>query len=137
MNIEFEEPQSVECECCGNCTTKLVRYIFQDDTAHAVYLASFTPGHEDKVVHVLVGLGNWGEDADPTERRAFAVKIWDNDDQWAVSVLDRDESPWGGVEFLGNILERDEALSHQWISEVFHITDHIVAEDGPIIEYFG
>lgn len=137
INIEFEEPQSVECECCGGFTTKLVRYVSQNDTAYAVYLASFTPGHEDKVVHVVVGLGKWGEDASPAERTAFAVKIWDNDDQWAVSVLDKDESPWGGVEFLGKVLNRDEALSHPWISEVFHITDHIVAEDRPIIEYFG
>lgn len=136
IDIEFEKPQSVTCDCCGNCATKLIRYVFKNGIAYAVYLACFTPDHYDKVVHAVVGLGKWGEDAPATERTAFAIKIWNDNNQWAVSVLDRDDSPWGSVEFLGRILDREEAVSHPWISEVFHITDHMVAKDQPIIEYF-
>ena len=70
-------------------------------------------------------------------RTAFAVDIWDNEDSWVVTVIDKDQSPWSYVDFLGNILNREEALNHEWISDVFHITDHIVTEDKPVMEYFA
>lgn len=70
-------------------------------------------------------------------RTAFAVNIWDNDDKWAVTVTDKADSPWGHVEYLGKILGREEALKPPWINDVYHITDHIVAEDQSIIEYFS
>ena len=137
IEIEFEDPQAMKCDCCGEETTKVVRYVSQDKEAFAVYLASFTPAHEEKLVHVIIGLGTWGEDASPSERTAFVLKLWQNEEQWNVTILDKDESPWGGVEFLGKVLNRDEALAHPWVKDIYHITDHIVDEDKPIIEYFN
>ena len=137
IEIDFEEPQTMNCECCGGVTTKLVRYVSQDNEAFAVYLASFTPIHDEKIVHIIIGLGTWGEDAPSSERTAFVLKLWQNDDQWNVTILDKDESAWSGVEFLGKILDREAALSHPWVKDIYHITDHIVAEDKPIIEYFN
>ena len=137
IEIEFEEPQEMKCDCCGGTTTKLVRYVSQDNEAFAVYLASFTPKHEEKLVHIIIGLGTWGEDAPPSERTAFVLKLWQNEKQWNVTILDKDESAWGSVEFLGKILNRKEALCHPWIKDIYHITDHITMEDKPIIEYFS
>jgi len=137
IEIEFEEPKFEACECCGNTTTRLTRFVYQDGDAFAVYYVLFTDGHEDKVAYSLIGLGEWGEDGEPEMRIAFAVNIWDNDHNWAVTVTDKDESPWSHVEFLGKIVDREEALQHPWIKDVFHITDHIVAEDKPVIEFFA
>ncbi|WP_286707210.1 hypothetical protein [Flavobacterium sp. 38-13] len=50
--------------------------------------------------------------------------------------MDREESPWTH-QILGKILDRNDALKHPWIKEVFHITDHIVMEDKEVIEYFS
>jgi hypothetical protein len=36
---------------------------------------------------------------------------------------------------LGRVLSREEALAHPRIKEVFHITDHIFAEDAPVKKY--
>jgi len=136
IEIKFDEPTLKKCECCGNITTRLTRFVYQDGDAFAVYYALFTNGHEEKIVYSLIGLGEWGEKGVPSLRKAFPVKIWDNKNEWAVTVTDRDESPWGHVEFLGQILDRKGALSHPWIKDVFHITDHIVREDKPVIDYF-
>ena len=137
IEIEFEEPEQEKCECCGNTTTRLTRFVYQDGDAFAVYYALFTEGHEDKVAYSLIGLGEWGEGGEPEMRTAFAVNIWDNDDNWAVTITDKEKSPWSHVEFLGKIASREEALQHPWIKDVYHITDHIVAEDKPIIEFFA
>jgi hypothetical protein len=53
-----------------------------------------------------------------------------------VGLVDAKESPWSHATFLGQILDREEALKHSWVKEVFHITDHIVAEDKMVIDYF-
>ena len=137
IEIEFEEPKHEECECCGNITTRLTRFVYQNGDAFGVYYVLFTEGHEDKVAYSLIGLGEWGKGGEPEMRMAFAVNIWDNDDNWAVTVTDKEESPWSHVEFLGKIVNREEALKHPWIKDVYHITDHIVAEDKPVIEFFA
>jgi len=137
IEIEFEDPTIEKCSCCENTTVRLTRFVYQDNDAFAVYYVLFTEGHEDKIAHSLIGLGEWGEEGTPEMRTAFAVDIWDNDDNWVVTVIDKDDSPWSHVDFLGNIINREEALNHKWISDVFHITDHIVTEDRPVMEFFA
>lgn len=137
ITLEFEEPNIEKCDCCENTSTRLTRYVYKENDAFAVYYVLFTDGHENKVAHSLIGLGEWGESGEPEMRTAFAVKIWDDKDNWAVTVTDKEESPWSHVDFLGKILNREEALLHKWIKDVYHITDHIVAEDKPVIEFFA
>ena len=136
LEIELEEPKYDTCPCCDRELTTLTRFVHKDGNAHAIYYAQFTQDHNQKEVICLIGLGEWGDEVDPSERTAFPVCIWDNEGSWAVSVTNRDESPFANVEFIGEILDRDEALQHPLIKEVFHITDHIVAEDDVILDYF-
>ena len=137
IETEFEKPKYSLCECCGNTTTKLTRYVYQNGDAFAVYYVLFTNGHENKVAQLLIGLGEWGEDGSPEKRTAFAINIWDDGGNWGVGLTDKNESPWSHVDFLGTILNREEALAHSWVKDVFHITDHIVSEDQPVIEFFA
>lgn len=137
IEIEFEEPKTEQCECCGNTTTRLTRFVYQDGDAFAVYYVLFTSGHGEKVAYALIGLGEWGEDGGSEMRTAFAVNIWEDHENWAVTVTDKSDSPWSHVAFLGKILDRDQALTHPCIKDVFHIADHIVAEDKNVIEFFA
>ena len=137
IEIEFEEPKSTTCECCGNTSTSLTRFVYQDNCAFAVYYVSFTQSHKEKIAYSLVGLGSWGENDPQESRRAFALKIWQNENEWAITLTDSEESPWAHTKFLGKILNKEEALVHPWVKDVFHITDHIVSEDQEVIEYFA
>ena len=136
IEIEFEEPKKVRCECCGNTSTRLTRFVYQDGDAFSIYYVQFTEGHPEKAAYVIIGLGEWNEDVGPEKRTAFPVKIWENGDTWAVTVTDQEESPWADVKLLGEVLNREEALQHPWIKDVYHITDHIMAEDKPLRELF-
>ena len=136
IEIEFEEPKETKCDYCENTTTRLTRYVYQNNDAFAVYYVLFTDGHDDKVAYCLIGLGEWGEGSEPEMRTAFSVKIWDNNNNWAVTVTDKQESPWSHVEFLGRILDRGEAIAHPFMKDAYHITDHIVTEDKPVMGYF-
>jgi hypothetical protein len=136
LAIEFEPPTESVCECCGNSTVRLTRFVLKDGNAHAVYYAQYTRGHDEKRMSGLIGLGEWGDDAGPEDRRAFPFQMWLKGDDTVIGLIDAEDSPWSDATFLGRVLDRDEALTHPWIQEVFHITDHIVTEDPEVIGYF-
>lgn len=136
IKIEFEPPTESVCECCGNTTVRLTRFVYQDGDAHAVYYAQFTKGHRQKRVSGLIGLGDWGDGATPEGRVAFPFQIWMTKGNFNVGLVDAADSPWSNVTFLGRILNRAEALKHAWISDVFHITDHMVSDDKEVMRYF-
>ena len=77
--IEFEEPEESVCDCCGGATTSLTRFVTRDGDAFAVYFAKFSNNHPEGWVSVLVGLGDWSEDTDSSQRTAFAFRIWTTD----------------------------------------------------------
>jgi hypothetical protein len=137
IKIEFESPIESLCECCRNTTVRLTRFVYRDGDAHAVYYALYTPQHEDKRLSGIIGLGEWGESGTPDGRLAFPFQIWIDKDNFKVGLVDAEDSPWSHVTFLGRILDREEALKHGWINEVFHITDHMVTDDMEIMSYFG
>ncbi len=135
IRIEFEEPNIEICKCCNNEIVKLTRFVHKDEDAFAIYYLKFTKGHEDKLVTGIISIGDWGTDDEPKNRFAFPFRIWVDETDYQVGLMDREESPWK-QDLLGSILDRKEALEHPWIDEVFHITDHIVTEDKIVIEYF-
>jgi hypothetical protein len=135
IKIEFEKPNIETCDCCGKETTKLTRFVYKDDDAFAIYYIKFTKDHEEKIATGIVSIGDWGTDEEPKNRFSFPFRIWTNSENFQVGLIDKEESPWK-QSLLGKILDRKDALNHPWISEVFHITDHIVVEDKEVVEYF-
>lgn len=137
LTIEFEAPTESTCECCGNVTVRLTRFVYRNGDAYAVYYAQWTAAHGEKRLSGLISLGKWGEDGAPEQRLAFPFQISTDAENFKVGLVNAADSPWNHVTFLGRILNREEALKHEWIAEVFHITDHMVTDDPEITKYFG
>lgn len=135
IEIEFEPPSVSICECCGAVTTRLTRYVTEDGGAYAVYYACLADDQPDDF-KAAVSVGMWGEGSTPADRTAFALRLWQNDAQFGVTVEDAADSPWRSVEMLGRMLDRSEALAHPRLKDVFHITDHIVADDPEVRAFF-
>jgi len=125
------QPASV----AGESRTRLTRFVYRDDDAYAIYYAMFSDNHVDQIVKMLVSMGEWGEDSDPNQRKAFALDLRVGADQYEIMVTDASESPWHNPRVLGRILDRQEALRDPLIEEVFHITDNVVEEDEPLKRY--
>ena len=131
--IEFEEPTFSTCNCCGEQTTHLTRFVSRDDCAFAVYLADFSLGHD--FVSVLASFGGWGDDAyTPADRTAFAFRIWATPESYQVGFVDGTDTNYKS-EYFGRVLSREEALAHPLRQEAFDLSDHIVECDAPIIEF--
>jgi hypothetical protein len=62
--------------------------------------------------------------------------IRSKESQYEVGLVNAVDSPWAKVDLLGRILNRDEALEHPWVRDAFCVTDHMVAEDPAIVQFF-
>ena len=125
LTIEFEKPSSSTCECCSGRTTRLTRFVYRDGDAYAVYYAAFSDNHPDRVVSLVVSMGEWDDDASADRRLAFSLLLRSGPQTYSVTVVDGEESPWREAGFLGRFLSRPDALAHPWVKDVFHITDHV------------
>ena len=135
LTFDFEEPASATCECCGGISTALTRFVYEDGNAYAIYYARFGVRHEPRVVEAVVSIGEWGEGSGSWDRIAFPLRLRATDREYQVTIVDAYESPWHGVELLGRMLDRAEALQDERLQEVFHISDHMVRDDVPVREY--
>ena len=135
IRIEFEQPTTRHCDCCGGATTTLTRFVYDDGNAHAVYYARFGARHRAGIVEAIVSIGDWGEGSGPWDRVAFPLEIRTAGRQPLVGLVDAARSPWAGAEILGRILDREEALAHELKTDVFHITDHMVRDDTPLRDF--
>jgi len=136
ITIEFEPPQEADpCECCGGTTTSLTRFVYKDGNAHAIYYARFSNNHPDRLIKAAISIGEWGEGSSPAQRTAFALELRSGPERHEIMVRDAASSPWCGADLLGPMLDRDAALAHPLIDEVFQITDHAVLEDQPLKAY--
>ncbi len=136
IEIELTEPNRSICGCCGGTNTSLTRFVYQNGDAYAVYYVMFSETHMDDALAGVISLGGWGSEDLPENRVAFPFVLWHDENGYKISLTDSNESPWHDVEILGRMLDRNEALNHPWINDVFHITDHIAENDSEVIDYF-
>jgi len=133
--IDFEPPERTTCACCGKPTTRLTRFVTRDGDAFAVYYAKFTEGHADRAAYVMVGLGDWSEDAVAAEARtAFTFCLRPAADEYRLSLIDPDDSPWTTA-WLGRGLKPVEARAHPLIQEVYDLSDHMLRSDQPLLAF--
>ncbi len=131
--IEFEPATYSTCNCCGSKTTKLTRFVLREGSTFAVYFANFSDGPHDHV-SVLVGFGDWNDDASPSDRTAIAFRIWTHQNSFQVGLVNPEDDGWR-TDYFGRKLSREEALNSTWKAEAFALSDHIVECDRPVIEF--
>jgi len=132
IKIELTEPNKSTCECCNKETTNLTRFVYNEEGAFAIYYAAFSSGHSEDGIIGVISLGDWDEDEVSPNRVAFAFRLWQDENNHNVTITDANESPWHNTKIIGRKLTREGALSHSWIKDVFHITDHMVTDDNEI-----
>lgn len=132
LDVEYDEPLTVECDCCGAQETRLTRFVTRDGDAHGVYLVRYTEGHDERQAYAMISLGTWWEDGVPPDRVAFAICMTSQADEYRLEVIDAERLAWQKSEILGQKLTRDQALAHPWLSDVYQLFDHMVEYDAPV-----
>lgn len=130
--IESSKPSLSSCDCCGGTTVRLTRFVYRDEDAFAVYYAAYSNNHPGDGVAMLISLGEWGGDSEPSQRCAFYCRVRPTDDAYEVMLGDAGASPWAATEIVGRKLSRDEALSHRWKSIAFGVLDEAFVLDASL-----
>jgi hypothetical protein len=121
------------CDCCGQRAPSVVGFVYEDGNAFAVYYAGWTEGHR-RIISLTIGIGDWSDEATPQDRRSFGLQSWVDDSSINFEVLEPTDSRYGQNTFLGAMLSRSAALSDPEIGSVFHVAEHIVADDPRVRE---
>ena len=121
--LEMSEPNLSRCDCCGGLTVRLTRFVCRDGDAFAVYYAMYSNNHPDSEIAMLVSLGPWGEDGDPSERAAFYCRVRPEGDSYEVMLGDAARSTWADADVMGVMLSREQALRHPWKAAAFEVLD--------------
>lgn len=132
--IEFHEPTTSSCDCCGALTTRLSRDLYCGQINNGYYLAMFSTGQRHFFVDATAVFGNFDDGSNVGDRVAFFLRIWAVKYMPTVMLVDPIESPYGRDE-VGIPLSRAEALAHPFKQKLFDLTDHIVDCDEPIRQF--
>jgi len=135
LSFELNEPKTSACRCCGGTTTTFTRLVYRDGQAHGIYYAALSDQRPERVIKVVLSLGDFGHGSVPDDRFAFTVDLRPHGGSYEVALTEPERSPWANVTGLGQVLDRASALEHPLIKEVFHILDHAVLEDPSIRAY--
>ena len=124
-----ESSRHSPCQDCGEQTLVVWGYVYEDGNAHAVYYASWTPGHLERGAQLIVSIEGWGEGSDASKRSCVAVNCLMGEDRPGYMVINASESMWGHETFLGSMLSRNQALETGVSQQAFQILDRIAEED--------
>lgn len=127
--IEMSEPSTSHCDCCGGLSVRLTRFVYRNGDAFAIYYAAYSNNHPGNELAMLVSLGEWGEDSDPSQRTAFYCRVRPTDDSYEVMLGDADQSAWSDVAIIGEKLSRERARQHPWTKTAFEVLDEAFVQD--------
>lgn len=125
-----------KCQCCDQDSIFITNYIFEGGAPRGAYVAYFTNGHQEKGVHMALTVGDWSEDASNQDRHTFLMDLWQDKTHDNVRFMDWHGDVWQAMDFPGIKHDRDAALSHKQLDQLYLIKDHIIAKDGIIRRFF-
>src|SRR4051812_32205566 len=76
LTLEYEPDNEAElgrCPDCGDMTKRVWCYVYITDLPHAAYYVEWTPGHPERDATFDLIIGEWGENAGPSDRQAVSV----------------------------------------------------------------
>lgn len=140
---EGPEREPAQCPCCESVNHWAHGFIYSDERAHAVYLASWntppplpfteaTPERPKNVrnLQIVLSLGEWGEDADAATRFSVALEVLTASDHEEFMILEPEQSSHEDKQdILGQMLGRDEALQHAQAEHFIHLAECVTRED--------
>jgi hypothetical protein len=129
LTIELgEDLPPGRCLECGHQTGGSHGLLDEDGEPKAIYRATWCPGHKPGAATLLIGIGDEWE---TSERGDLAVllEVRAAAEQFEMSVLEADRSPWPETGVFGPLLDREEALESERIQEVFEAAGRVVTED--------
>ena len=132
------ESRAFLCDHCQKVYAATRGFVFEGESAHALYYAALHDCGRSAAVYLAIGLGErMEEDGVFGDVRSVTFKVNPNEAGVEMNIVDAVESPWARARSLGEMMNVDEAIEHEKFQEFLHTADHIVSEDRIISEHLA
>ncbi len=124
---EFDEP----------ARQRIYGVVWHDQERIGLYSADLFQRESAPRALLSLGLMTWNDTSREWEKLAVAVEVRAEDDEYAMTVLNPNDSPFAHNGYLGRVLHRDEFLQHATRDTFFELANHIASLDKKISGHFG
>jgi hypothetical protein len=126
------------CDHCGRVFHVIRGHAYDNPTqapAHVVgiYMVGLHTCNGPKLAHLAIAVR--APEPAAESRHAVALTAWASETDYEMAVVDGEASPWRGEAYLGRLMDREEALGSDAIRLVFHVADHVVADNPEVYQY--
>ena len=137
MSILSLDQQIVRQRCshCGQEFTVSRGSAYEDGDGIALYLAGLHACDGPPVAHLAIAMRPGYRDKVRPE--AILLQMWATEDDVSMQVTNAAESPWSGEEYLGHLLDREEALASPLLETVFRIAGHVARDNTTVSVYLA
>jgi hypothetical protein len=123
------------CNCCGRETQVFRGFVFRDQNAFAVYLATYTDGHPENGTSMTLSIRGWGDGADRGDKQAVNLLWYQSSTGPSCRIVEPEQALFReNLDFLGPMLTRDEAMSSGRATEAFQIAAAIWTSDSRLTQ---
>ena len=134
MDLSLDE--QILWQRCAHCEREFVvsrGSAYEDGAGVALYVTGLHACDGPPVAHLAVAIRTGYRDNARSE--AFLLQMWTTEDHVAMRLTDVAESPWSGEQYLGHLLDREEALASPLLEIVYHIAGHVARDNATVATY--
>ncbi|HMC21248.1 MAG TPA: hypothetical protein VKL19_05345 [Thermoanaerobaculia bacterium] len=132
LTLDYQEATQ-RCEHCAKDYPVSRGSIYESGKPVAIYLAGLHPCSSGGSAIFAVGVAP----EDPRGKaQSFSIQVWLVNDQYQMSLLDPEKSPWRTHGYLGPMMTRAQALASPRKAFYFELADCIVGSNPQVIEFF-
>jgi hypothetical protein len=133
--VEVGDDEVSRCACCNQNSLTGHGFVYRKNDAYAVYYAAWSTAHAEKKVSFAIAIGEWDDNSTSRNRVCFGVEAKESDNEVLFRVLEPKESPWPNTELLGAMIDRENALAHSSIGDVFSILEKVLRGHPSLNKY--
>jgi hypothetical protein len=102
-----------------------------------VYSADLHQRDHDARVLLAIGTMGWDAASEQWRRYGVTLEVLPTADEYRMVFRDSTMSPYAGTDYVGQLLDREEALASPLRDEFFHLADHVVRDDPRVNAHLG
>jgi hypothetical protein len=121
------------CEHCAKDYPVSRGSIYESGKPVAIYLAGLHRCTSGGSAVLAIGVAPEDPHGKP---ESFSIQVWLVNDQYQMTLLDPEKSPWRTHAYLGPMMTRAQALSSPRKTFYFDLADCIVGSNVHVIEFF-
>ena len=134
IEVELDTRSAGWCSICRARSHSIVGWLHAvGGGTLAAYNLGWCESRRHQEIDLILTIGPWGDGADAEQRSCFPIVAW-RDEAGAVQMSVQEHGRFEPSDTIGRRLDRDEALAHERIADVWALVDILWSRDPRVAE---